>query len=110
MLVSAVCLGDFCEIPCEWQHDCAETSSCGFVFIRLPTDCLGDINRDGVVNQADLGILNAAYGTKYHLCSRPPPDPIADEYYNPDADLDGDGDVDQADLGILLNAWQAGCP
>jgi glucose/arabinose dehydrogenase/plastocyanin len=44
----------------------------------------GDLDGDGDVDQADLGILLAAF--------------------NSDAggDLDGDGDTDQADLGILL--------
>ncbi|HEB60262.1 MAG TPA: hypothetical protein ENJ06_00395 [Phycisphaeraceae bacterium] len=45
---------------------------------------LGDLDGDGDVDQADLGILLAAYGQ------------------NADGDIDGDGDTDQADLGILL--------
>jgi len=48
----------------------------------------GDLNGDGVVDGADLGILLNAW-----LLG----DPIAD--------LNGDGVVDGADLGILLNAW-----
>ncbi|MCK4872482.1 MAG: hypothetical protein KAS72_07130 [Phycisphaerales bacterium] len=58
-----------------------------------PTKTPGDINGDGVVDQADLGILLAAYGTV-----------PGDEYWNEDADLDGDECVGQTDLGILL-AW-----
>lgn len=46
----------------------------------------GDLNGDGTVNGADLGLLLAAWGT-------------------PDGDLDGDGDTDGADLGILLSNW-----
>lgn len=45
-----------------------------------------DLNGDGAVNGADLGILLAAWGTN-------------------GGDLDGDGDTDGADLGILLAAW-----
>jgi len=48
----------------------------------------GDLNGDGVVDGADLGILLNAWGTN---------DPVAD--------LNGDGVVDGADLGILLNNW-----
>jgi len=47
-----------------------------------------DLNCDGVVDGADLGILLNAWGTG---------DPVAD--------LNGDGVVDGADLGELLNAW-----
>ncbi len=51
----------------------------------------GDLNGDGCVDQADLGILLAAYNQT-------------------DAgDLDDDGDTDQADLGILLGNYNAGC-
>ncbi len=51
----------------------------------------GDLNGDGCVDQADLGILLAAYG-------------------GGDAgDIDGDGDTDQADLGTLLGNYGSGC-
>ncbi|MDG1361638.1 MAG: PHB depolymerase family esterase [Phycisphaerales bacterium] len=45
-----------------------------------------DLNGDGVVDAADLGLLIAAWGTAK-------------------ADLDGDGTTDSADIGILLVAW-----
>jgi hypothetical protein len=48
---------------------------------------LGDLNGDGVVSGADLGILLANWGT---------PGP---------GDLNGDGNVDGADLGALLANW-----
>jgi len=51
----------------------------------------GDIDGDGDVDQADLGILLAAFGT----CA-------GDPGFNPAADIDGDGCVGQADLGSLL--------
>lgn len=50
---------------------------------------LGDLNGDGVVDGADLGILLGAWGDG-------PGSP---------ADLNQDGVVDGADLGILLSAW-----
>jgi len=55
--------------------------------------CPGDLNGDGFVDGADLGLLLNAWGA----C----PDCLAD--------LTGDGVVDGADLGALLNAWGA-CP
>jgi hypothetical protein len=48
------------------------------------TEVPGDLDGDGHVTQADLGILLSCYGQSG--CG----------------DLDGDGDTDQADLGILL--------
>lgn len=50
-----------------------------------------DLNGDGVVNGADLGVMLGAWGA----C--PPPPCVAD--------LTGDGTVDGADLGVLLGAW-----
>ncbi len=50
---------------------------------------LGDINADGVIDGADLGLLLAAWGS----CS------ACDE------DLNQDGAVDGADLGLLLAVW-----
>ncbi|MCK4874133.1 MAG: hypothetical protein KAS72_15525 [Phycisphaerales bacterium] len=53
--------------------------------------CPGDLDGDGDVDQADLGILLSAYG-------------LGDG-----GDLDGDGDTDQADLGILLGNYDTIC-
>ncbi|MCA9284511.1 MAG: hypothetical protein KDA22_04815 [Phycisphaerales bacterium] len=55
------------------------------VLIEQPND----LNGDGVVDGADLGILLSAWGP----CSGCP------------ADLDGSGTVDGADLGLLLARW-----
>ena len=52
----------------------------------------GDLNDDGEVNGADLGILLAAWGD----CPKKGACP---------ADLNGDGEVNGADLGILLANW-----
>lgn len=51
-----------------------------------------DLNHDGVVNGADLGLMLGSWGP----C--PPPCP---------ADFDCDGDVDGGDLGLMLGAWTA---
>jgi len=56
--------------------------------------CLSDINGDGVVDTADLGLLVAAFGnTGAGLAS----------------DLNGDNVVDTADLGILIGEFGQTC-
>ncbi len=50
---------------------------------------LGDLNCDGVVDGADLGVLLSAWGSVLGHA----------------ADLNGDGVVDGADLGLLLGNW-----
>jgi hypothetical protein len=52
----------------------------------------GDLNGDGCVDQADLGILLASWAL------------------DDGGDLNGDGVTDQSDLGLLLAHWGAGCP
>ncbi|MEY2713314.1 MAG: Dockerin type domain, partial [Planctomycetota bacterium] len=52
-----------------------------------PPPLPGDLNGDGVVDGADLGILLTGWGGSGA------------------ADLNGDGVVDGADLGILLTSW-----
>lgn len=53
-----------------------------------PPPCMGDVNLDGAVTGADLGLLLGDWGL-----------PIAQ------SDLDHDGLVTGADLGLLLGAW-----
>jgi hypothetical protein len=53
-----------------------------------PPPLFGDLDGDGVVGGADLGILLIYFGTSEPL-----------------ADLNEDGIVDSADLGLLLVAW-----
>ena len=62
-----------------------------------PTPCPADLDGDGVVNGADLGLYLLEAGT---TCDPTKPCP---------ADFNGDGSVDGADLGILLIAWGS-CP
>lgn len=50
--------------------------------------CVGDLNNDGEVDGADLGLLLGAWDTG-----------------NDAADLDDNGLVDGADLGLLLGGW-----
>jgi hypothetical protein len=58
--------------------------------------CPADLNGDGVIDLADLGILLADFG-----CTAPGPCP---------GDVNGDGDTDLADLGILLAEFGSACP
>ena len=57
-------------------------------------DCLADINRDGIVNGADISSVLSFWG----------PDPAL-----PAADISGDGVVDGHDLASLLGSWGP-CP
>jgi hypothetical protein len=62
-----------------------------------PASCLGDLNDDGSVNGADLGLLLGAWGA----CPFGTPGCLGD--------LNVDGVVNGADLGLLLGAWGP-CP
>jgi hypothetical protein len=59
--------------------------------------CIGDLNLDGVVNGADLGLMLGAWGA----CSGGTPGCLGD--------LNLDGVVTGADLGLMLGAWGP-CP
>lgn len=60
------------------------------VWIGTPPDpiCAGDLNKDSVIDGADLGTLLLNWGSSL-----------------PHADLNNDSVVDGADLGLLLLAW-----
>ena len=53
-------------------------------------DCVGDLNVDGVVNGADLGLMLSSWGPCGTNCPY---------------DLNADGQVNGADLGLTLSAW-----
>ena len=57
--------------------------------VPAPGPTHADINGDGIVDGADLGMLVASWGTA-----------------GPEADLDLDGIVGGGDLGLLLAAWK----
>jgi hypothetical protein len=61
--------------------------SCSFTPGAPP--CPSDLNHDGIVNGADIGLLIAAWGA----CGGCP------------ADLNGDGIVNGADVGQFLSGW-----
>lgn len=58
---------------------------------ELRRSCPADLNNDGVVNGADLGLLLGNWGN------------------SGTGDINGSGTVDGADLGVLLGNWGA-CP
>lgn len=58
-------------------------------WLVTPAALAGDLNGDGAVNAADLGLLLAAWGACAECAG----------------DLNGDGSVNAADLGLLLVAW-----
>jgi hypothetical protein len=70
------------ELCCEHHEDERDDDR--------PGVCLSDLDGDGFINGADLGVLLLAWGTA---------DPLAD--------LSADGLVDGADLGILLKHFGA---
>ena len=53
-------------------------------------DCVSDLNLDGVVNGADMGLMLSSWGPCGTNCPY---------------DLNADGQVNGADLGVLLSAW-----
>ena len=56
------------------------------------SDCTGDLNADGIVNAADLGIVIGTWSTP-----------------GGQGDVNGDGTVNAADLGIVIGVW-GNCP
>ena len=60
--------------------------------IIVIADCTGDLNADGIVNAADLGIVIGTWGTP-----------------GGQGDVNGDGIVNAADLGIVIGVW-GNCP
>jgi len=78
-------------VPCPDKDPETEPGFFGNRYVATiecaPSFEAADLNQDGIVDGADLGILLAAWGT-----SGP-------------GDLDGSGTVDGADLGVLLAEW-----
>lgn len=93
-LAAAQSISDDGRVICGWGYEDAFFFQEAWVIV-LPSDdvpCPADLNGDGMVGGADLGLLLAAWGTA-----------------DPAADLDGSGSIDGGDLGLLLSAWGL-CP
>ena len=75
------------------DNDNAIDAGSAYVFSSdpIPPPPRGDINGDGVVNVADLGILAGFWGMSGTI-----------------ADIDGDGVVGVADLGMMAHDWTGG--
>jgi hypothetical protein len=91
---AGVCLvatdADAAALGLGWQgagSTCADADANGWPDV-CPVPFSPDLDDDGEVGSADLGILLSAWGE---------PDPRVD--------LDRGGAVDSSDLGILLSAW-----
>jgi|GEM_PF-5900881 len=76
---------------CENANECVRDWAIGF-------QCVGDLDRDGDVDLADLAELLSVYG----LCA-------GDQGYNPDADLNDNGCIDLSDLATLLGNYGDVC-
>ena len=80
---------DSCDVDINGEEDDINENG-------IPDSCelaQGDLNLDGCIDGADLGILFSLWGL-----SNPPI-----------GDLNGDGTVDAADLGLMLGYWRS-CP
>jgi hypothetical protein len=62
----------------------------------LSTPVRGDVNGDGVVDQADLDLMTAAFGSRQ-----------GDPLFVPEAELDGDGVIGLEDLQALVQILDA---
>ena len=76
------------SVEIEATIDLSNTSLSGI--LESTGGCPEDMNGDGTVNGADLGLLLAAWGTD-------------------GGDFNGDGTTNGADLGLLLAAWGTDC-
>lgn len=87
VLAGGAMLNDFAALegPVPFEFTAGETIG---LLTFLPTCVPADLNCDGTVNGADIGLLLSQWGTA-----------------NPEADLNGDGVVSGADMGLLLAAW-----
>jgi len=86
-------IGDVCEFAAgapDFNHDgIPDTCQCGTI-PSLPACCPGDLDRNGDVSGADIGLLLSNWGPCGNACLY---------------DLNNDGKVNGGDLGLLLSGW-----
>jgi hypothetical protein len=98
--IRQTCPSEYAPLLIEGEHCSANVPATTFYGPFLtPFRPPWDLNEDGCVNQTDLGILLAAYGTTSE-----------DPDWDCTADIDADYDVDESDLGSLLAHWGEGRP
>ena len=86
--------GAFAEVEPGTYRVFFQTDDAAEIVVEMnDPDCFADVNDDGIVNAADLGLLLGEWGP----CNDCP------------GDLDGNGRIDAADLGLLLAAFGE-CP
>ena len=71
-----------------WAQETSLSNDSWRVTLVITPPCAGDLNGDGTVSGADLGLFLGSWGDS--PC---------------DADINGDGVCNGADLGVLLGAW-----
>ena len=79
-------------IGSRWD-DTTEPNAGSATVLSFVEECVGDINGDGTIDTADLGVLISNFGQ-----------------LSIQADLNGDGIVDTADLGLLIGVFGLDCP
>ena len=82
-------------LPAEYRIDYIRLFDNGHTILSgsgIAEPCPEDLDGDGRITAADLGVMLGAWGTN-----------------DPSADVNDDGIVDAADLGVILGAWGA-CP
>jgi hypothetical protein len=85
----------------NWTENFDEGAVFDNVVVSTPGTCLGDLTGDGKIDQSDLGLLLAAYGT---CPGQPGYNAAAGALAGPDPC------VNQADLGVLLSVYGTTCP
>ena len=82
------------DVQIENRYAITDAVWSSVAFYYLHPGIPGDLNGDGCVDHADLGILLSDWGCTGGECP---------------GDCDNDGDTDHADLGIMLAHWGDGC-
>ncbi len=82
-----------CEIAVTGES--GNVGVAGFQIVKSGPSCFADLNHDGVIDAADLGLMIGAWNQPASAF--------------PAADLNGDGIIRAADLGLLIGSWGV-CP
>ncbi|MCA9310759.1 MAG: hypothetical protein KDA21_06105 [Phycisphaerales bacterium] len=95
LVIDPVIPGDEGVYRATIHTGCGNDSRGSITLAMVPPACLGDVNRDGRVDFADLEILLDSWSSQVTPGS--------------DGDLDGNGAVNFLDLEILLEEWGSTC-